>query len=77
MNDERLVQMVNQISQFFESQPLREDAIAGVLDHVKRFWDPRMRAAIIRHAESDGAGLRDIARAAIAQLAADRKAATS
>lgn len=72
MNIERLVSMVNQISLFFESQPVRDEAVAGVLDHVKRFWDPRMRDAIVRHLEAGGEGLRELARAAIVLLAAEK-----
>jgi formate dehydrogenase subunit delta len=72
MNAERLVHMANQISLFFESQPTQEEAVAGVLDHLKRFWDPRMRAAIIACIETGGDGLREVARAAVVRLAADK-----
>ncbi len=75
MNSERLVHMANQISLFFESQPEREVAIAGIQDHLKRFWDPRMRDGIVDHLEGGGDGLRDLARAAVMRLAADSKAA--
>lgn len=75
MSSERLVHMANQISLFFESQPVREEAVAGVLDHLKRFWDPRMRDAIVKHAESGGEGLRELAGAAVARLATERKPA--
>ena len=75
MNADRLVQMANQISQFFESQADREGAVAGVLDHLKRFWDPRMREAIVAHLAMDGEGLRDVARAAVERLGVDAPAA--
>jgi formate dehydrogenase subunit delta len=74
MNSERLVHMANQISLFFESQPEREVAIAGIQDHLKRFWDPRMRDGIIGYVEAGGDGLRDLAHAAVMRLAADHKA---
>jgi formate dehydrogenase subunit delta len=64
--------MANQISLFFESQPTRDEAVAGVFDHIRRFWDPRMRDAIIKHAESGDSDLREIAGAAVARLAAER-----
>jgi formate dehydrogenase subunit delta len=70
MNAERLVNMANQISQFFESQSTREEAVAGVLDHIKRFWDPRMRKAIVEHVANGGADLRDVAHEAVKRLAA-------
>lgn len=74
MNVEHLVQMANQISQFFESEPVREDAIKGVYDHLTRFWDPRMRSAMIAHLSGGGEGLRDIARAAVERLAEKSRA---
>ena len=33
-----------------------EQAAAGTADHIKKFWDPRMRAAILAHLEAGGAG---------------------
>lgn len=77
MNSERLVHMANQISLFFESQPEREVAIAGIQDHLKRFSDPRMRDGIIDYLEAGGDGLRDLARAAITRLAADGEAVSA
>jgi formate dehydrogenase subunit delta len=65
---ERLVSMANQIARFFESQ--RGDAAAQTADHLKSFWDPRMRAALDRHLKSGGAGLSPIASAAAARLSA-------
>jgi formate dehydrogenase subunit delta len=45
MNAERLVHDANQIALYFAAYP-REEAIAGVADHLRKFWDPRMRAAL-------------------------------
>ena len=72
MKAERLVHMANQIADFFGSYP-HEQAVAGVADHLHKFWDPRMRKQIIEYVGTDGAGLRDIALAAIKQLAAEKK----
>jgi formate dehydrogenase subunit delta len=69
MKTERLVHMANQIADFFAAYP-REQAVAGVADHLKKFWDPRMRAALIEYARNGGAGLRDLAAAAIVKLEA-------
>jgi formate dehydrogenase subunit delta len=55
MSPDRLVYMANQIGTFFASQ--RGDAVAGIADHLKKFWDPRMRAAILAHAAAGGEGL--------------------
>jgi formate dehydrogenase subunit delta len=48
--------MANQIGTFFDSQR-RQDPVAGIADHIKKFWDPRMRRAIVAHAEEGGEGL--------------------
>jgi formate dehydrogenase subunit delta len=72
MKAERLVHMANHIADFFGSYP-HEQAVAGVADHLHKFWDPRMRKQIIEYVGTDGAGLRDIALAAIKQLAEEKK----
>ena len=42
MTPSRMIHMANQIARFFAAYP-REEAIAGVADHIERFWEPRMR----------------------------------
>ena len=54
--DDRLVYMANQIGKFFQSQG-HGQAVAGVADHIRKFWDPRMRKAIFAHLDAGGAGL--------------------
>ena len=46
-NNDNLVKMVNQIGTFFESMPDRNEALEGIANHLKKFWDPRMRKALI------------------------------
>jgi formate dehydrogenase subunit delta len=72
--DNKLVYMANQIGKFFASQG-QEQAIAGTADHIQRFWDPRMRAAIFAHLKEGGAGLDPVVRAALEQLAGAKTAA--
>jgi formate dehydrogenase subunit delta len=60
MHIENLVKMANQIGQFFEAEPDREQAVKDIASHLKRFWDPRMRSAIIAHVDQGGAGLLEI-----------------
>jgi formate dehydrogenase subunit delta len=48
--------MANDIEKFFKIQG-EERAIAGIADHVKKFWEPRMKAQIFAHLEEGGAGL--------------------
>jgi formate dehydrogenase subunit delta len=69
MSIEHLVRMANDIADYFRSEPDREAAIAGVSNHMKKFWDPRMRRQIAAHLrEQAGVGLSELARAAVVQL---------
>jgi formate dehydrogenase subunit delta len=69
MNVERLVQMANDIGRYFAAEPDREEAVAGIAGHLKRFWEPRMRTAILAHLAAGGDGLDDLARAGVERLA--------
>ena len=64
MSDERLVKMANEISDFFRLKP-EEQAIAGAADHIKKFWDPRMRAKMAAHLANGGKGLKPLALKAV------------
>jgi formate dehydrogenase subunit delta len=68
---EKLVKMANQIGQFFGAQKI--GSAAGMADHLRKFWDPHMRAAISEHVKHGGAGLDPIAIEAIKQLDAQEK----
>lgn len=74
MRAEYLVRMANSIGHFFAAEPDKEEAARQVLDHFKRFWDPRMRAQIVEHYRAGGTGLSDIAAKAVAQLAEEEPA---
>ena len=67
MSPERLVYMANQIGRFFESQG-ESEAVAGTLDHIEKFWDPRMRREIVAYVEGGGEGLAPNVRAAVLAL---------
>jgi len=77
MRIERLVAMANDIASFWSGEPDRTEAARNVANHLRRFWDPRMRRQIIAHYRDGGAGLSDVARAAVALLAADTTSAVS
>ena len=70
MSPDRLIYMANQIGKFFQSQG-HDKAVPGIAEHIKKFWDPRMRAAIFRHVEAGGHGLEPLVRRAIEQLKKD------
>jgi formate dehydrogenase subunit delta len=65
---ERLVQMANDIGHFFAAEPQRTDAIAGIANHIRRYWDPRMRRQILAHLQAGGEGLEELPREAVASL---------
>ncbi len=65
MHIENLVKMANQIGQFFEAEPDKDQAVKDIASHLKRFWDPRMRTAIIAHVEQGGEGLMEIVATAV------------
>jgi formate dehydrogenase subunit delta len=47
MDNQSLIDMANRIGDFFDSMPDHEEALAGVADHIRRFWEPRMRRALL------------------------------
>ena len=70
MSVEHLVQMANDIGHFFAAEPRRADAVAGIVNHIERFWDPRMRRQIEKHLSEGGEGLEELVREAVAHLSA-------
>lgn len=64
---ERLVYMANQIATFFAAQP-GEVGAQQTADHLKNFWDPRMRQAVLEHLHAGGQGLSPVAAAGVALL---------
>ena len=66
MDLDNLIVMANRIGSFFAAQPDRDEALAGIADHVKKFWEPRMRAQILAAVGTEaGAGLSEIVSAAL------------
>jgi formate dehydrogenase subunit delta len=58
--------MANQIGSFFESYPDQVEASAEIANHLRKFWEPRMRRAMLKHVdEHQGEGLDAIVLAAI------------
>ena len=73
MNIEHLVRMANDIGAFFAAEPSREEAARAVLNHIQRFWDPRMRREMLEHFRAGGEGLDEPARGAVALLAEEAR----
>ena len=71
MSPERLVYMANQIGTYFASQHSADPAI-GIADHLKKYWDPRMRTEILAYAGRGGEGLDPAVLRAVQTLSAPR-----
>jgi formate dehydrogenase subunit delta len=67
----RLRYMADQIARNFVALG-HDNAVAATADHLIKFWDPRMKAAIL---EDDPAALSPVARDAVQLLARGRKLA--
>lgn len=65
MDAARLRTMANQIARAFATQG-DDAAIAATADHIRLYWDPRMKAAILA---DDRSALTPIAAAAVNLLA--------
>jgi len=67
MSPDKLVYMANQIGKFFAHEG-EEKASLSIADHIVKFWDPRMRSAILAHLGEGGTGLDPATRRAIERL---------
>jgi formate dehydrogenase subunit delta len=61
---ERLVEMANDIGNFFRPQGPKE-AVAGIANHLKRYWTPRMRQKLNAYLAQGNGGLDELPRAAV------------
>jgi formate dehydrogenase subunit delta len=61
--------MANDIGNFFKSQPNRDDAIAGIANHIRSYWTPKMREKLIAAELAGDAELDELPRAAVVLLA--------
>jgi formate dehydrogenase subunit delta len=78
MNIDHMIKMANEITSFWEGEAGPDKAAVEVASHLRRFWEPRMRAQMISYLEErQGAGLHDVAKAAVALLASQAQAAAS
>jgi formate dehydrogenase subunit delta len=67
MESDKMVRQANQIAQYFSAYP-QARAEEGVLGHIKKFWEPRMRRQLIEYAGDGGEGLHELVLKAVAAL---------
>jgi formate dehydrogenase subunit delta len=70
MSPKKLTHMANQIGKFFQHRP-EAQAVADTADHLRKYWDPRMRREIVAYLAKGGAGLDPIVKKAIGEIASD------
>ena len=54
---ERLLSMANQIGDFFAPYPAARRA-EGIRNHLRTYWDPRMREALLAYIDGGGSELK-------------------
>ena len=67
MDEHVMVHKANTIAQFFAAYS-HEEAVAGVADHLQRFWEPRMRRQLLAYIADGGADLHELVPEATARL---------
>jgi formate dehydrogenase subunit delta len=67
MKSDLMVHNANQIALYFASFP-REEAIEGVLDHIQKFWERRMKDQLIDYIAHGGVGLHELVLEAVKRM---------
>lgn len=68
-DDGRLIRMANQIAAELENGP-RGEAVGATANHIRSFWDPRMRQKLDAIVDAGGTGLSETALAAARSMRA-------
>ena len=68
VNIEKLVKMAEEITANMSYPDDREVIANKVADHLNRFWDPRMKLAIAKHAADPASTLTESLRLAVTRL---------
>lgn len=67
METDRMLHKANQIALNFAAYP-RAQAVAGIADHIKKFWPQMMRLQIMAYVRGGGQGLHELAVDAVKTL---------
>ncbi len=68
MDNATLERMANRIGEFFAALPDTDEAQEGIVNHIEKFWEPRMRGQLLIALDAGNlAGLSDIVRKAVTQ----------
>ncbi|MCX7072020.1 MAG: formate dehydrogenase subunit delta [Gammaproteobacteria bacterium] len=69
MNPQNLSEMANNIADFFAAEPDHAEAVAGVANHIDKFWEPRMQKQLRASMARGEATLNPLVIEALAKLA--------
>jgi formate dehydrogenase subunit delta len=67
MKASTMVHNANQIALFFAGYP-HEEAVAGVANHISKYWERRMRDQIEKYVAEGGSGLHGLVLEALKKL---------
>jgi formate dehydrogenase subunit delta len=59
MEPEAMLHKANSIAAFFAAYP-HDEAVAGIKDHILKFWEPRMRKQLLAYVAEGGNGLHSL-----------------
>jgi formate dehydrogenase subunit delta len=62
-----MVHNANQIALFFATYP-HDEAVAGIANHISKFWERRMRDQINQYVAAGGGGLHQLVLEALKRL---------
>ena len=68
-SEQKLVDMANQMADYFRTLP-PDEGLPGAVDHIQKFWTPKMRNRIVQHLDDGAAGMDPFAAKAVAMLKA-------
>lgn len=72
MNAERLIEMANDIGNYFKAEPDHDEAVHSVYDHLRKYWESRMQRKIVEYINQHGdEELQPLAREAVQRLKQD------
>jgi formate dehydrogenase subunit delta len=67
MDTDNLVNMANRIGDFFDSMPDRKEARYDIADHIRKFWEPRMRRQFLAAFDAGDTELKPIVHEAVVE----------
>lgn len=68
MNTQHLIDMANDVAQYFAFGNERDAAIDSVTEHLRKYWEIRMRREIVAYVREGGKGLDPVARDAVVKM---------